>query len=181
MQLGHSISWGSLASLGLAVCVFAWGLQYKLSLYDPPQAASHRIPQAKLLSRNERSGIAESPLVARTKTSTRVSYTVPTAVFFFLLLALSILNPQASGPRRNNARVVSGVFVAVYSISSSFAPRPFSPSCFSPHKFDTSGSSQLAECRVSYSPPAKMSCHIDPAVTRFHLRGAIETCESKPP
>jgi hypothetical protein len=90
---------GILAFLGLAVCVFAWGLQYKLSLYDPPQAASHQIPQAKLLSRNEQSGTSESPLVVRTKTTTRVSYTVPTTVFFVPLLALSILNPQASGQR----------------------------------------------------------------------------------
>lgn len=95
---------GTLALLGLAFCVFAWGLQYKLSLYDPPQAASHRIPQAKLLSRNERSGIAESQLVIRTKTSTRVSYTVPTAVFLILLLPLSILNPQASGQRKQRTR-----------------------------------------------------------------------------
>jgi hypothetical protein len=89
-----------LAHVGLAFCMIAWGLQYKLSLYDPPQAASHTVPQAKLLSRNERSGIAESPLVVRTKTSTKVSYTVSFAVVFFLLLALSILNPQASGQRK---------------------------------------------------------------------------------
>jgi hypothetical protein len=43
----------SLAFLSLALCVFAWGLQYKLSLYDPPQATSHQVPQAKLLSKNE--------------------------------------------------------------------------------------------------------------------------------
>ena len=94
---------GILAFLGLAVCVFAWGLQYKLSLYDPPQAASHQIPQAKLLSRNEQSGTSESPLVVRTKTTTRVSYTVPTTVFFVPLLVLSILNPQASGQREQRA------------------------------------------------------------------------------
>jgi hypothetical protein len=90
---------GMLAYLGLAVCVFTWGLQYKLSLYDPPQAASHQIPQAKILSRNELSGTTESPLVVRTKTSTRVSYTVPGTVFFILLLPLGILNPQESGQR----------------------------------------------------------------------------------
>jgi hypothetical protein len=90
---------GIVASLGLAVCVFAWGLQYKLSLYDPPQAVSHRIPQAKLLSRNEQSGIVESPPVVRTKTSSRISYIVPTAVFFFLVVALSVLNPQTSPQR----------------------------------------------------------------------------------
>ena len=91
---------GILASLGLAVCVFAWGLQYKLSLYDSPQAASHRIPQAKLLSRDERTGIEASPLVVRTKSSTRVSYTRPAAVFFLLLLGLGILNPRAQSQRK---------------------------------------------------------------------------------
>jgi hypothetical protein len=43
----------TVAFLGLAVCVFAWGLQYKLSLYDPPQASSHQVPQAKLLSKDQ--------------------------------------------------------------------------------------------------------------------------------
>ena len=44
------------AFVGLAFCVFSWGLQYKLSLYDPPQAVSHEIPQAKLLSKDQQSG-----------------------------------------------------------------------------------------------------------------------------
>ena len=66
-----------LAFLGLGFCVFAWGLQYKLSLYDPPQTASHQIPRAKLLSRDEQSGTVEHPLVIRTKTSTSVIYTAP--------------------------------------------------------------------------------------------------------
>src|ERR1039458_5292856 len=87
---------GSLAFLGLAFCVFAWGLQYKLSLYDPPQTSSHQIPKAKLLSRDEQSSTAEHPLVIRTKTSTRVIYTAPTAVFLTLLLAISVLNPPVS-------------------------------------------------------------------------------------
>ena len=94
---------GILASLGLAVCVFAWGLQYKLSLYASPQAASQKISQAKLLSRNARSGTVESPLIVKTKTSNRVSYTVPSAVFFAVLLAFSILNPQVSGQREERA------------------------------------------------------------------------------
>ncbi len=41
------------ALLSLALCVFAWGLQYKLSLYNPPQASIHQIPQAKLLSKDQ--------------------------------------------------------------------------------------------------------------------------------
>jgi hypothetical protein len=37
----------------LGVCVFAWGLRYKLSLYDPPHAVSHHMPAAKLLPGRE--------------------------------------------------------------------------------------------------------------------------------
>ncbi len=94
---------GALAFIGLAFCIFTWGLQYKLSLYDPPQAASHHIPKAKLLSKNEQSRSTESPLVVRSRTSTRVIYTVPTVVFFILLLTVSALNPPLSGQREQRA------------------------------------------------------------------------------
>jgi len=87
---------GSLAFLGLAFCVFAWGLQYKLSLYDPPQTASHQIPKAKLLSRDEQPSTVEHPLVIRTRTSTSVIFTAPTTVFLILFLSISLLNPPAS-------------------------------------------------------------------------------------
>ncbi len=59
-----------LALLGL--CVFAWGLKYKLSLYDPPHAISHHMPAAKLLppgkernpiSRAEVGRLAGNPIV----------------------------------------------------------------------------------------------------------------------
>jgi hypothetical protein len=89
-------SLGTQAFLGLAFCVFAWGLQYKLSLYDPPQTASHRIPRAKLLSRDEQSSTANNPLVVRTKTSTKIIYTAPATVFLILLLAVSLFNSTAS-------------------------------------------------------------------------------------
>ena len=92
-----------LAFFALAFCVFMWGLQYKLSLYDPPEAASHHIPTAKLLSKNERSSSTESPQVVRTRTSTKVIYTVPTVAFFMLLLILSVLNPLLSGQREQRA------------------------------------------------------------------------------
>ena len=87
---------GSLALLGLAFCVFGWGFGYKLSLYDQHQAPSHQIPKAKLLSGNEQSSNAKSPLVIRTKTSTRIIYAAPAAVFLFLILAVNLLNPTAS-------------------------------------------------------------------------------------
>ena len=86
---------GNLAFLGLAICVFSWGFGYKLSLYDQQQAPSHQIPKAKLLSGNEQSSTAKSPLVIRTRTSTRVIYTAPTSIFLILLLAISLLNPPA--------------------------------------------------------------------------------------
>ncbi|MGA8110187.1 MAG: hypothetical protein WBD46_15310 [Acidobacteriaceae bacterium] len=38
----------------LGACVFAWGLRYKLSLYQPPHAVGHRMPAAKLLIGKER-------------------------------------------------------------------------------------------------------------------------------
>lgn len=44
--------------LGLGICVFAWGLQYKLSLYYPAHSTYHRVPAAKLLSKNEQPSIA---------------------------------------------------------------------------------------------------------------------------
>ena len=93
----------TLACIALAFCLFAWGLQYKLSLYDPPEAASHRVPTAKLLSKNEQSSSTESPQVVRTKISTKVIYTVPSAVFFMQLLVLGLSNPPWSGQRQQRA------------------------------------------------------------------------------
>src|SRR5271165_2912111 len=90
---------GALAFVGLAFCVFTWGLQYKLSLYDPPEAVSHHIPKAKLLSKNEQSSSTESPLVVRTRTSSRVIYAVPSVSFFILLLILSEVSPPLSSQR----------------------------------------------------------------------------------
>jgi hypothetical protein len=88
---------GALAFIGLAFCVFSWGLQYKLSLYDPPNAATHHIPMAKLLSKNEQFSSKESPLVVRTRTATRVIYSVSTAVFFIPLMILGRLTPPFPG------------------------------------------------------------------------------------
>lgn len=75
--------------LGLAFCVFGWGLQYKLSLYDPPHAVSHEIPQAKLLSNDEKSLTVESRLVKRSSAAEKVVQTSFYGLFFALLLALT--------------------------------------------------------------------------------------------
>lgn len=100
----------TLAVLGLAFSIFVWGLQYKLSLYDPPQAASHQIPKAKILSKDEQSRGTENPLVVRTKTSSSVLYTAPTSIFFILLPTLCIFSPTTYVPvvqRANRSRLLS--------------------------------------------------------------------------
>lgn len=40
----------------LAFCVFAYGLRYKLSLYDAPHSIASHVPEAKLLPDRERGG-----------------------------------------------------------------------------------------------------------------------------
>jgi hypothetical protein len=94
---------GALAFIGLAVCVFTWGLQYKLSLYDPVDAASHRIPTAKLLSKSEQFSSTERPVVIRTTTSTAVLYTAPASALFLLFLIFNVLRNIFSGQREQRA------------------------------------------------------------------------------
>jgi hypothetical protein len=94
---------GTLALLGLAICVFTWGLQYKLSLYDPSQVSSHRIPIAKLLSRDERSGPEEGSPAVRANASATALCAVSIAAFFLLLLLPGLPKLQASGEREERA------------------------------------------------------------------------------
>jgi hypothetical protein len=75
--------------LGLAFCVFNWGLQYKLSLYDPPQAVSHEIPQAKLLSKDEQSLATRTPLIRRARPADEAVLTALYSIFFAFFLALT--------------------------------------------------------------------------------------------
>lgn len=46
----------------LAVAVFAWGLQYKLSLYPGEMAVPHRVPMAKLLTNDKQQGTAQAAM-----------------------------------------------------------------------------------------------------------------------
>ena len=59
----------NLAFIGLALAVFAWGTQYKISLYDPPQAASHQVPPAKLISEDRQTALSKSWLTPSSPTS----------------------------------------------------------------------------------------------------------------
>jgi hypothetical protein len=68
----------------LGMCVFFWGFGYKLSLYRTRQSSTHRIPVAKLMSRNEdpdaadgvRSSHANSTSLEQGRTYTFVSLAV---------------------------------------------------------------------------------------------------------
>jgi hypothetical protein len=86
-----SLSWHWLGFIALAVAVFIWGLGYKLSLYDPPQAKSHQIPQAKLLSKNEQAIAVQSPLLKNAKDpSTPVPRVLP-GITLLLAVAFRLL------------------------------------------------------------------------------------------
>jgi hypothetical protein len=75
----------SLALFVLALSVFAWGLQYKLSLYDPPQAPSHTLPSAKLLSKEEQAIPSDSPLMNSTKDESGAMHSLLSAMSIGLL------------------------------------------------------------------------------------------------
>ena len=79
---------------GLAFAVFAWGLQYKLSLYDPPQAVSHQIPEAKLLSKEEQASQSRSPLLESAKFAKLLEMVI-SSIFLLISLALSLLHTPA--------------------------------------------------------------------------------------
>jgi hypothetical protein len=51
----------------LGMCVFFWGFGYKLSLYNTGQPNPHRIPAAKLLSKNEDSSATETVRLSLSK------------------------------------------------------------------------------------------------------------------
>ena len=107
MSLSHTnrsnLSRFTFVFLGLAVCVFTWGLQYKLSLYDPPHSTSHQIPEAKLLSRNEQAA-AESPLLKSTEASAVITHASLFNVFTFFLLALNLLRAPMFSQQQWNVK-----------------------------------------------------------------------------
>ena len=89
--------------LGVAVAVFTWGLQYKLSLYDPPQSISHEIPQAKLLSKDQQATIGESTLLSANTSTRRVDALFWTMLLVFLLV-FNRLHVPAAGPMERAAK-----------------------------------------------------------------------------
>lgn len=107
---------GSITFLGLACCVFGWGWQYKLSLYDPPQTVSHLIPSAKLISGEKQLHTVESVLATATKPIRSVKYNAPVAASSMLLLAASLLGPAISGQREPNVSRLQRLRCGIFSI-----------------------------------------------------------------
>jgi hypothetical protein len=89
----HQTKWSrfALGFLGLAFSVFLWGLQYKLSLYDPPQAASHKIPTAKLLSKDEQRSTEEAAVTARSSAPQKGLHELFICLTFSFAAALDLL------------------------------------------------------------------------------------------
>jgi hypothetical protein len=95
--------------LGLAIAVFAWGLQYKLSLYDPPHSTSHQIPEAKLLSRDEQATVVEGLFVSGDEAGPGIAHILPFSLLAFVVLGLfprifRRLGRQAKRPWRVSCR-----------------------------------------------------------------------------
>jgi hypothetical protein len=79
----------------LATCVFLWGLQYKLSLYEPPQSPSHSVPVAKLLSRNELSSTSENSGYTQAKSPTKVLLAAFNALPLMSLILCAMCVPES--------------------------------------------------------------------------------------
>ncbi|TCK73798.1 hypothetical protein C7378_1412 [Acidipila rosea] len=77
----------SAAFILLGVTVFFWGLRYKLSLYDPPQASSHHMTAAKLLTDRERD---KAPSVQRPESHPPVPE-IPAQSFVALLSLIATI------------------------------------------------------------------------------------------
>lgn len=109
----------------LALCVFVWGLEYKLSLYDPPHSLARLVPIAKLLSKNEQPQIAASAL-AVTAPGALVAPMPRTASpdrFLFSTLLIALVLPAV---QTWNRRVTAAPIRRVHRASSFFVrPPPF--------------------------------------------------------
>jgi hypothetical protein len=85
------LSWAILLG-ALATCVFLWGLQYKLSLYDLQQTAAPHFPSANLLSKNEQSDPVKHSLAVQTTPQKKFSF--PASLLLGLIAVLFVCMPQ---------------------------------------------------------------------------------------
>ncbi len=106
----------ALLPIALGLSVFLWGLQYKLSLYDPPKAASHQVPMAKLLSKNEQSSVSDKSISAHGKDSATIlrgvaqPYLLVLLAVFILILPAMDQNQRWTNPSWRIRRVILDAF-----------------------------------------------------------------------
>jgi hypothetical protein len=95
--------------VGLAISIFTWGLQYKVSLYYPPHSTYHQIPEAKLLSRDEQAPATEGLLIGSAKAPADVVGGVLFALTLFAcaLRLLPILGATQTEQERTRPWLVS--------------------------------------------------------------------------
>jgi hypothetical protein len=80
----------------LGLCVFAWGLKYKLSLYDPPRAMSHHMAAAKLLPGKQR-GAASLDAIRQAAGNPISPGEAGTLVLVLFTLTAAVLRPGLGG------------------------------------------------------------------------------------
>lgn len=88
MQKWRRTAWITSLFTTLIFAIFVWGLQYKLSLYDSPHSITHEMPEAKLLSNQERVGYASPGTVAPS-----VAAILPWSLCLFLTFSAYLAAP----------------------------------------------------------------------------------------
>ena len=95
----------SFVFVGLAICVFSWGLQYKLSLYYPKHSTHHQLPEAKLLSKDEQPAATKGLVMTSAKPVQDIVrgglFTLTLFVWILGLLPISGATP--TGPERTRS------------------------------------------------------------------------------
>lgn len=85
---------------GLALLVFAWGLQYKLSLDLGPHSTLHKMVEAKLLSGDDLGAAAKSPTASLPSDLDNLPPVAPLSVLLLSLVAISLWGASAPPIRR---------------------------------------------------------------------------------
>lgn len=106
MQLSNQSTrkWNILAlsALGVAIAVFAWGLHYKLSLYNSVPVTAHHVSSARILSNRER----PADVAVQIEHATPPVFVVFTSISLLLFAGLTDPKRQSRWPlqREQNAR-----------------------------------------------------------------------------
>jgi hypothetical protein len=104
----------------LGVCVFLWGLSYKLSLYNLNQRSLHTIPDAKLLSKDEDSRAVEGVQQALA----RAAFPLPSLLFQVAVVTIAIAWAGSNRRHLDERSSESKLQVALPDASLYFRPPP---------------------------------------------------------